>query len=77
VSCLTEDDPDSQALFRQMFQGEGMEELTPDVVGELLANGWKQSAIDEAIAAGAMHSRPRKSLVYQRGSSEDNEDLAA
>jgi hypothetical protein len=71
------DDPDSQALFRQMFEGEGLEELTPDVAGELLANGWEQSDIDQAIAAGAMYSRPRKSLVYPGGSSEDDEDLAA
>lgn len=71
------DDPDSQALFRQMFKGEGMEELTPEVVKELLASGWEHSAIDEAIAAGAMYSRPRRSLVYPGGSSEDDEDLAA
>ena len=70
-------EPASQELFRQMFEGEGLEDITPDVVKELLADGWEQSAIDQGIAAGAMFSRPRMSLLYPGGSSEDDEDLAA
>lgn len=40
----------------------------------LLAKGYDQAAIDQAISEGASFSRPRVSLVYPIMSSDDIED---
>ena len=68
-------DPDSQAMFGHLFGGEGLESIGPEAVDLLLAKGFDQVAIDEGIAAGAMFSRPRVSMLYSPVSS-DGEDLA-
>lgn len=58
------DTPEGQQFFDQVFGGEGLEAITPEAVQLLLAKGYEQSAIDEAVAAGAMFSRPRCSLLF-------------
>ena len=72
-----EGEPASQEFFPQMFEGEGLEDITSDVVKKLFADGWKPSAIDQGIAADAMTSRLRMSLLHSGGSSKDDKDLVA
>lgn len=58
------DTPEGQMFFDQIFGGDGLEPITPEAVQLLLAKGYEQSAIDDAMAGGAMFSRPRCSLLY-------------
>ena len=63
--------PESQDLFAHIFGGQGLEPITPESVSLLLAKGFDQASIDEAIAVGASFSRPRISMVYPIVSSDD------
>lgn len=58
------DTPEGQMFFDQIFGGDGLEPITPEAVQLPLAKGYEQSVIDDAIAGGAMFSRPRCSLLY-------------
>lgn len=58
------DSPEGQQFFDQVFGGAGLEPVTPEAVKLLLASGYEQKAIDDAVATGAMFSRPRCSLLY-------------
>lgn len=58
------DDPDAQAMFRQLFLGEGLEPIDEANKVLLLSKGYSEEAINDAIAAGAQFSRPRTSMVY-------------
>ncbi|MBN9408143.1 hypothetical protein [Variovorax sp.] len=77
VTDLQIHDPDSaesQDLFAHIFGGVGLEPISAEAVQMLLAKGYDQAAIDQAISEGASFSRPRVSLVYPIMSSDDIED---
>ena len=65
---------ESQDLFAHIFGGQGLEPITPEAVSLLLAKGFDQASIDEAIAVGAGFSRPRVSMVYPMVHSDDIDD---
>ncbi len=69
-------DPNAQAMFRQIFMGEGSEPIDDANKAILMAKGYSEEMIIEAIAAGAQFSRPRQSMIYPIMSSDDIEEEA-
>jgi hypothetical protein len=57
-------DPDKQSMFRQIFMGEGLEPIGDANKAVLMAKGYSDEMINDAIAAGAQFSRPRQSMIY-------------
>lgn len=70
------ENPDAQAMFRQIFMGEGLEPIDDANKAILTAKGYSAEIINEAIAAGAQFSRPRQSMIYPILSSDDIEEEA-
>ncbi|HQR98229.1 MULTISPECIES: hypothetical protein [Comamonadaceae] len=70
------DNPDAQAMFRQIFMGEGLEPIDDANKAILMSKSYSEEMINEAIAAGAQFSRPRQSMIYPIMSSDDIEEEA-
>lgn len=52
------------AEFRQVWLGDGEEDLTDELIAELVEEGWPEERLREAADAGARYHRLRSSLVF-------------
>jgi hypothetical protein len=58
--------------FRAIFLGEGEEELTEDVIQELVTAGWLEADLRRFVTQGARYNRLRQSIIFPP---EDSNDL--
>lgn len=50
--------------IEQIFGQEDAVELTPDIIGQLVGQGWDEAALAEAVRAGAHYSPTRNTVLY-------------
>lgn len=53
-----------ESVFRHVFGAEGAEELTDQLIAELVGLGWPEADLRAAATLGARYSRPRHSLIF-------------
>lgn len=53
----------NQQKFSDIFDPSASDELTPELIEELVADGWERAELDEAAKRGDRYSRRRKSLL--------------
>jgi len=50
--------------LRQIFMGEGSEELTDELIAELFKRGWSEKDLQAGKVQGARYNRERDSLLF-------------
>lgn len=50
--------------IEQIFGREDAVELTPDIIRQLVGQGWEEAALAEAVGAGAHYSPTRNTVLY-------------
>jgi hypothetical protein len=53
------------ANIRQIFMGEGTEELNDELINKLVSDGWSRENLEKAKSEGMLYSHARKSLIGQ------------
>lgn len=72
VSFVSPDYPGSDdPVFRAIFLGEGEEDLTDEVIEELVRDGWPELELRSLVAQGGRYNRIRNSVVFPPESIDD------
>lgn len=56
--------PKADDFFKHVFLGEGQEDITEDLIPELLEKGFSREYIYQMKERGAKYSRPRGTFIF-------------
>ncbi len=66
--------------FDAIFMQDGAEDLTPELIDQLVSQGWKRESLEDGARDGARYSPSRNSLLYPAiagGFDDDDEDKSS
>ncbi|WP_164978587.1 hypothetical protein [Pseudoxanthomonas composti] len=50
--------------IEKIFGREDVVDITPDIIGQLVGQGWEEATLLEAVRAGAQYSPSRNTVLY-------------
>ena len=53
----------SRNEFNELFGGQGQEDLTEQLISELIKSGWTEEDLRNPVAMGGKYSRTRNSII--------------